>query len=111
MSTISCSPTYVHAPQMRLTRRGRIVVLALALMAVLALGLAIASASAAGDHAGSPDVHVVTVRPGDTLWDIASHAAAATGEQTGDMVQRLSELNAIDDGVVYAGQDLRVPNS
>jgi hypothetical protein len=111
MSTISYSPTYAHAPQLRLTRRGRIVVLALALLAVFALGLAIASASAAGDHAGSPDVHVVTVQPGDTLWDIAGDAAAATGEQTGEMVQRLSDLNAIDGGVVYAGQQLRVPNA
>ena len=111
MSTISYSPAYVHAPQMRLTRRGRLVVLALALIAVLALGLAIASASAAGDHAGSPDVHVVTVQPGDTLWDIAGDAATKTGEQTGEMVQRISDLNTIDGGMVYAGQELRVPNS
>src|SRR5690349_6916390 len=98
MSTISFAPTYVARPQVRaarpqvrLTRRGRLVVFAFALLAVLAAGVMIASASAAGNHAGTPDVHVVTVHPGDTLWDIAGDAAAATGAQTGDMVQRLED--------------------
>jgi LysM repeat protein len=114
MSTLSYSPSYVRtAPraQVRLTRRGRLVLLVLALLAVLAVGVAVASASAAGSHGGSPDVHVVTVQPGDTLWDIAGDAAAAAHVQTGEMVQRLEDLNALDDGVVYAGQELRVPNS
>lgn len=113
MSTISFSPSYVAtAPrgQVRLTRRGRLVLLVLALLAVLAVGVAVASASAAGNSAGSTDVHVVTVQPGDTLWDLASDAASASGVQTGEMVQRLEELNAVDDGVVYPGQQIRVPN-
>lgn len=111
MSTISFSPAYVSRPQVRLTRRGRLVVFALSLLAVFAVGLVVASASAAGSHSGTPDVHVVTVQPGDTLWDIASDAASATGTQTGDMVQRLEDINPIEDGMVYVGQEIRVPNS
>jgi Tfp pilus assembly protein FimV len=111
MSTISFSPAYVSRHQVRLTRRGRLVVLAFAILAVLALGVMVASASAAGNHAGTPDVHVVTVHPGDTLWDIAGQAAAASGTQTGQMVQRLEDLNTLNDGMVYVGQQIRVPNS
>jgi len=111
MSTISYTPSYVRHSQVRLTRRGRMVVLALALLAVLAMGVALASGSAAGDHPGSADVHVVTVEPGQTLWGIARDAAADAGVTTGDMVQQLEDLNPLDDGAVYAGQELRVPNS
>ncbi|GAB2969627.1 LysM peptidoglycan-binding domain-containing protein [Nocardioides montaniterrae] len=111
MSTISFSPTYDYRPQLRLTRRGRLVVLALALIAIFAIGLAVASASAGGAHAGDADVHVVTVHPGDTLWDIAGTAAGSVGVTTGEMVQRITDLNDVTDGMVYAGQDLRVPNN
>jgi len=121
MSTISYSPSYVRPVgrtgasrgQVRLTRRGRIVVLVAALLAALAVGVALASASAsaAGSHVGSPDVHVVTVRSGETLWAIASTAADRTGTRTADMMQRIEDLNTLDDGVVYVGQELRVPNS
>lgn len=114
MSTISYAPsamsTHVRRSQVRLTRRGRLVVLALALLAVAVVGIALASASAAGSGTGAAGVHVVTVRPGDTLWGIAGRAASRAGVDTGEMVQRLEELNTIDDGVVYAGQELRVPN-
>ena len=116
MSTIGISPSYVRTtrsarPGVRLTRRGRLVVFVLALLTVLAVGVAVASASAAGNHAGASDVHVVTVQSGDTLWEIARSAAADAGVHTGEMVQRLEDLNALDDGVVYVGQELRVPNS
>lgn len=113
MSTISYSPSPMfsaHRSQVRLTRRGRVVVLVLALLAVVAVGIALASASAAGNDPGTAEVHLVTVQPGETLWDIAGRAAGRAGVDTGEMVQRLEDLNTIDDGVVYAGQELRVPN-
>ncbi len=56
----------------RLTRRGRLVVLGLGLAATLGLGLYAASVSTASDH--PEQTRVVTVQPGQTLWDISSRA-------------------------------------
>jgi hypothetical protein len=53
---------------------------------------------------------VVTVGTGDTLWAIASDAAAATGEDdVRAMVTHIERLNALESGMVLAGQRLRVP--
>lgn len=108
-------PTYSARPgrpasHVRLTRRGRLVVLALGLLVMAAVGIMLAAGSAATKDAGSAQVEVLTVAPGDTLWDIASHAAAATGEDdVADMVATIREMNALDSSMVYAGQELRVP--
>jgi Tfp pilus assembly protein FimV len=99
--------------QVRLTRRGRLVVFLLAFGLVVAAAVALAAGSAATrEQGGATSVDVVTVAPGDTLWDIASDAAAATGGgDVRDMMERIEQLNAIDGSVVYAGQELRVPST
>ena len=121
MSTISIAPRVTTAPrrrpvearrsQVRLTRRGRLVVLALALVVVAAVAVWLAAGSAATHDQGSAtQIEVVTVAPGDTLWDIASDAAAATGgTDVRDMMDRIQQLNTLDSSVVYTGQELRIP--
>ena len=110
MSTMTASPSHVtsHTSSVRLTRRGRLVVLAAALVAVLAVGLFLASGSVATDEPGTPEpTRVVLVGSGDTLWGIASDLA-----EDGDvrsMIDRISKLNALDSGMVVAGQQLVVP--
>ncbi|WP_367919220.1 LysM peptidoglycan-binding domain-containing protein, partial [Nocardioides ginsengisoli] len=98
--------------QIRLTRRGRLVVFALAFLIVAAAAVWLAAGSAASRDAGGPaQVDVVTVAPGDTLWDIASDASAATGGgDVRDMMRTIEDLNAIDGGSVFVGQQLRVPS-
>ena len=92
----------------RLTRRGRVVVVLLALMAVLAVGIVVASGSVATGEAGTPEpTAVVMVGPGDTLWDIAS-AAAADGDIE-SMMDRIEKLNALDSGMLMSGQRLLIP--
>lgn len=92
----------------RLTRRGRVVVLLLALVAVLALGVVVAGGSVATRDSGAPEpTAVVQVGPGDTLWEIAS-AAAGDGDVR-EMVERIGKLNALDSGMLVAGQRLLVP--
>lgn len=94
--------------QVRLTRRGRAVVLLLALVAVMGLGVLWAAGSVATEQAGQPEpTRVVMVAPGDTLWEIASDIADAG--QVRAMVDRIEELNALDSAMVEAGQRLRVP--
>ena len=95
----------------RLTRRGRIVVLLLGLVMALAVGVFLGAGSVATERPGTPaPSHIVTVAPGETLWGIAAEAAAATGEDdVRAMVERIERLNALDSGMVLAGQRLRVP--
>ena len=65
----------------RLTRRGRAVVLLLGLALALSAGVFFGAGSVATERPGTPEpTRVVTVGTGDTLWAIASDAAAATGE-------------------------------
>lgn len=129
MSTISIAPHRVSAPraaatrvaatrraaqpaqgQVRLTRRGRVVVFLFACAVVAALAVAIAAGSAASrEDGGAPAVDVVTVAPGETLWDIASDVAAATGGDVRGTMADIQDLNTLDGSLVFAGQQLRIP--
>ena len=107
MSSITIDrPT--STPSYRLTRRGRLVILAFALLAVLAIGVVLASGAVGTQEAGTPEpTETVMVGTGDTLWDIAADAAG-DGEVR-EMVERIKSLNALDSGMVTVGQRLRVP--
>lgn len=97
--------------QVRLTRRGRLVVLALAFAIVAAAAVWLAAGSAATrEGGGSPAVEVVTVAPGETLWGLASDVAATTGDDVRSVMEQIQQLNTLDSSMVYAGQQLRVPN-
>lgn len=111
MSTLTLAPSISHHPRpVRLTRRGRLVVFTFGVLLAFALGVWFAAGSVATQEGGVEEVEVVTVAPGETLWDIASDAAAATGEgDVADMVARIQEMNSLDSGMVFAGQDLRIP--
>lgn len=98
--------------QVRLTRRGRLVVLALAFAVVVAAAVWLATGSAASrDTGGSPAVEVVTVAPGETLWGLASDVASTTGDDVRAVMEQIQQLNTLDSSLVYAGQELRVPSS
>jgi LysM repeat protein len=104
MSTMTVTPT----PTYRLTRRGRLVVLAFSLVVVLAIGVFLAAGAVGTQGSGTPEpTETVMVGTGDTLWGIASEAA--DGGDVREMVERIKRLNALDSGMVTAGQRLRVP--
>ena len=97
-----------HTPSYRLTRRGRLVVVAFALLVVMAVGLVLASGAVGTQESGAAEpTRTVMVGTGDTLWDIA--AEAADGGDVRSMVERIQQLNALDSGMLTAGQRLRVP--
>ncbi|CAI9416254.1 LysM peptidoglycan-binding domain-containing protein [Nocardioides sp. T2.26MG-1] len=117
MSTMTIGTTHIHPVRptrqarpgsVRLTRRGRLVVLAIAVFAILTVGFVLAGGSVATSDSGTPEpTRVVMVGAGDTLWDIA---AGLSGD--GDvraMVDHIQRLNALDSGMVTAGQRLLVP--
>jgi nucleoid-associated protein YgaU len=93
-----------RAPGLRMTRRGRLVVLAVALMVVLLPGAWRAMATA---QIEGPATVAVTVQPGDTLWGIAS--AIDPGSDPRSLIAEIRELNALTQSGLVPGQVLVVP--
>lgn len=92
----------------RLTRRGRLVATLVFLGVALGLMLSMGGFAVASQDAGSPEpVRVVTVQPGDSLYEIASDLAAP-GEIR-SMVLRIQELNSLPSATITEGQKLAVP--
>jgi Tfp pilus assembly protein FimV len=96
-------------PPLRLTRRGRAVVLVLlALVASLASAVLFTTASRADDQpATAPPT--IAVEQGDTLWDIA--ARVQPGRNGRDAVDDLRRLNHLSDSTLTPGQTLILPRS
>jgi hypothetical protein len=100
------------SPQLRLTRRGRLV---LAVCAAAVLGLlcfaAVSGARAAGHGvppgAAGHSMARIAVQPGQTLWSIAVQADPQADPRL--VVQRIMTLNGLPGDSVQAGQRLLVP--
>lgn len=99
--------TTAHHPPLRLTRRGRAVILALfVLMASLASAVLFATASRANDPAAGPAPTVV-VQPHDTLWSIATRTSRRRDPYAA--VADLQRLNHLSGYVVHPGETLILP--
>lgn len=99
----------------RLTRRGRAVVACL-LLTALTIGALLISVLASGGaqatnhgqpRAGYQGMRQIVVRPGQTLWSIAS--AAEPSADTRMVVQEIMTANALNSVTISAGQLLWVP--
>lgn len=98
----------VSRGEVRLTRRGRLVVFVTALLMLLAVAFFLGAGSVATDEAGTPEpTRVVTIHEGDTLWAIAADLSADGDVRA--MVDHIQRLNAMDTAGLQAGQKLRVP--
>ena len=93
----------------RLTRRGRVVVVVAALLVAFAIGVFVTAAgSVATQQPGTPaPTKIVQVGTGDTLWDIA--ASLADDGDVRAVMAEIKQLNALDSGELQAGQRLVVP--
>ncbi|HVF04387.1 MAG TPA: LysM peptidoglycan-binding domain-containing protein [Frankiaceae bacterium] len=92
---------------LRLTRRGRLVVLlVLATLLLVAFSLGRTSADAGSTRPAGPAPTTV-VQPGETLWAIARRVAPAADPRV--TVARLSTLNDLGDRPITAGQRLVLP--
>ena len=98
----------------RLTRRGRAVLVGFAATVTLvALWLSAGRGAFAGDRGSdsgtSRPVRTVVVERGDTLWGIAS--TVDPGADPRRVVQRIIDLNGLGgDPTVEPGQELRLPS-
>ncbi len=94
---------------LRLTRRGRVVLFLAALAAIILLGITLGDSTAATNHSGTPAAtHSVTVKAGQTLWQIAV-AANPNGDirQTVDDIMKLNSLPSA--AGLQMGQSIAVP--
>jgi LysM repeat protein len=97
----------VRRPSLRLTRRGRAVVLGFfILMASLASAVLLATASRASNPETGPPPTVV-VQPHDTLWSIATRTSPHRDPYAA--VAEIQQLNGLDGYVVQPGDTLVLP--
>nr|DAO06816.1 MAG TPA: cell division suppressor protein [Caudoviricetes sp.] len=77
-------------------------------MAVLACGIGLYTGlGMAGDRVQADDVQVVTVEPGETVWDVARPIADAEGLDIREIVYQIQVNNNLDqDCTVRPGQQL-----
>lgn len=111
------SPSSVKSgqPRLRLTRRGRIVLIGLPLFLLVAILMSLAgflnapakAADSAADLSATPTVSV-TVQSGESLWAIAT--AVAPERDPRDVIADIVQLNNLDAGRVMPGQQLFVPS-
>lgn len=93
----------------RLTRRGKVVVMLGAALACLGLLQVTGGVQAvASGISGGPATASVVAQPGETLWDIAKRVAPEADPRA--TVATIRELNGLDrNGALLAGQSLTVP--
>lgn len=91
--------------RVRLTRRGRVVVL-LALLLLLSLVFSVGHATMAAGQDDRQD-RVLVVQQGETLWDIAQRVKP--GQDPRPLVHTILEANAGVRSGLRAGQQLRIP--
>lgn len=111
MSTISIAPMTAGSftgAAVRLTRRGRAVVLAAFVAVLAALMVAFGGMAAGTLHHGRPTpVHYVEVGPGDTLYGYAAKIAAPG--HVLDVVNQIEQLNSLTGPQLQVGQRLAIP--
>ncbi len=91
----------------RLTRRGRVVVVLLLLGLVLGAFVLFSGQSVATRDAGTPaPTRTVVVGEGDTLWDIASQVGDGDIRET---VHEIEKLNSLSGPALEVGQEIAVP--
>jgi len=106
---LSAVPDLTPAPVVRLTRRGKAVVLTLALLVIAILVVMFGPSTSATGNAGTPQqTTMVRVLPGHTLWQIASDA-----NPNGDIratVDDIVRLNSLPNAsALQMGSEIAVP--
>ncbi|GAA1986985.1 LysM peptidoglycan-binding domain-containing protein [Microbacterium pumilum] len=112
ISITASGTTRLPATRLRLTVRGRRVLVATAaLPAAIALGIAVMSGGAAlaSRDAGAPadTFSTVVVSSGESLWSIAEEVAPTADPR--DVIDAIVRLNALDGVSISAGQRLAIP--
>ena len=107
------SATPVTAPSVRLTRRGRAVLVLLAaalLLTAFSLGrTASEAADARGGVASAPAPTQTTVQAGESLWSVAQRIAPDNDPR--EVIAQIQRLNDLDGAHLAVGQQLLLPTA
>lgn len=108
-AAVPAAPRPASSGGLRLTRRGRVVLVVLALAIITALMIVFGSGTAATSDAGViTGTTNVTVQPGETLWSIAGEANPDGDIR--DTMHDIVKLNSLVDGeTLQMGTKLAVP--
>lgn len=90
----------------RLTRRGRALVVLVLLAILLAAGFALGRVSSS--HAAVTTTRTAVVQPGDTLWSIA--ARVSPDRDTRVVIDQIEAVNHLATASVQVGQRLVLPD-
>lgn len=90
----------------RLTRRGRVLIVLLALGLLLIVGFAVGRVSSS--HAATAGTVTTVVQPGETLWSIA--ARVAPERDTRVVISQIRAVNHLSNASVQVGQRLVLPS-
>lgn len=92
----------------RLTRRGRIVVLLLASAAAFGAFTLLSDPAVSTSEEHHPAAEQLVVEPGQTLWDIATRIAPEEDPRV--VIDEIVDMNALESsGAILAGMPLYVP--
>ncbi|MES1170720.1 MAG: LysM peptidoglycan-binding domain-containing protein [Leifsonia sp.] len=97
-------------PRLRLTKRGRRVLVALVAFPLVAAALAFAlngGMAAATNVTGASSLQYVTVESGQSLWQLASEIAPSADPR--DVISDVVHLNQLTGTDIQAGQRLAIP--
>ena len=97
----------------RITRRGRIVlVLTLVALLLAAFSLGSQATQAAGvatGAGGAPQLQQTTVQPGESLWSVAQRIAPDNDPR--EVVSQIRRLNGLTSSQLQVGQQLLLPTA
>jgi Tfp pilus assembly protein FimV len=109
-SSVPVQPRAATRRQLRLTRRGRAVVVLglLVLLVVGAFAVGRVSSSAATGASRASHQRFTVVQPGQSLWSIARQAVPAADPRV--TIERILDLNSLTGAAVVPGQRLALPS-
>jgi hypothetical protein len=112
MSSAVAIHGYAPVPRLRLTQRGRAVLLFLAAtpLVIAAFLFAINGGGATASLEGSTvPFEYVTVESGQTMWQLAEDLAPQSDPR--DVIAEIVQFNQLEGSELYAGQELAIPSS
>jgi hypothetical protein len=105
--SVRVTPRTVSPGPVRLSARGRRLIVAIAILGAGALGMVGGRAFAATEEPVQRTVEVI-VSPGESLWTIAQRVARP-GEDLRDVVREIQVLNRMESVDIRSGDELLVP--
>jgi LysM repeat protein len=91
----------------RLTRRGRIVLVFTVMMLAVIAGLTVGHGSSLAAARSHQTRHTLIVEPGETLWSVAARIAPHQDPRL--VVANLESLNHLSSPAIEAGEQLVIP--